>query len=230
MDLNFEDIFGWTRQEARAVDRWYVAADLGQSIDPSAICVLHHRVIPAEKWTTNHEAKISRQEQTEHFDVLYLERLALGMPYPQQIQHIANIMSREPIVSARARLIVDYTGVGRPVFDMLQRAGLRPHGVLITAGNEVTSEGTIFHVPKQFLISQLEARLHSGELRITSNIGNAGAPADELKDFARKVSESGRVTFNARSGSHDDLVLSLAIALFSALSGPTIIIEPFPVL
>jgi len=56
------------------------------------------------------------------------------------------------------------------------------------------------------------------ELKIASNISDAGALADELKDFARKVSESGRVTFNARSGSHDDLVLSLAIALFAALN------------
>ena len=55
------------------------------------------------------------------------------------------------------------------------------------------------------------------ELKIASNISDAGALADELKDFARKVSESGRVTF-ARSGSHDDLVLSLAIALFAALN------------
>lgn len=35
---------------------------------------------------------------------------------------------------------------------------------------------------------------------------------DELKDFKRKVSEAGRVTFNARSGAHDDLVLAVAIA------------------
>jgi hypothetical protein len=114
--------------------------------------------------------------------------------------------------------VIDFTGVGRPVFDMCQRAGLRPQGVLITAGNEVTSDGTISHVPKQTLVSQLEARLHSGELRIASNISDAGALAGELKDFARKVSESGRVTFNARSGSHDDLVLACAIALFTALN------------
>jgi hypothetical protein len=70
--------------------------------------------------------------------------------------------------------------------------------------------------------------LHSGELKIASNIADAGALKDELQDFARKVSESGRVTFNARSGSHDDLVLSLAIALFFALNRPTFTSEPLP--
>jgi 2-polyprenyl-6-methoxyphenol hydroxylase-like FAD-dependent oxidoreductase len=36
-----------------------------------------------------------------------------------------------------------------------------------------------------------EARLHSGELRIAAALTEAGALADELKDFARKVSEAG---------------------------------------
>ncbi len=218
MDMN-----GWRQQPARAVDRWYVGWDIGQAVDPSAIAALHHRVVPIEKWVPNHETRTSRQERTEHFDVLYLQRLPLGQSYPEQIQQVANLMCREPLVGAR--LVVDFTGVGRPVFDMCQRAGLRPHGVLITAGSETTHNGTIFHVPKQTLVSQLEARLHSGELKIAADLSDAPALADELKDFARKVSESGRVTFNARSGSHDDLVLAVAIALFSALSGPTLIRE-----
>lgn len=215
MDIKSE----WTTKKApRAVDRWFVGWDIGQSIDPSAVAVLNHRVVPLMEWDTDHEAMVFKQKHTEHFDILHLERLALGTPYPLQIQHVANLMGREPLSSARAQLVIDFTGVGRPVFDMCQRAGLKPHGVLITAGNEVTSDGTIYHVPKQTLISQLEARLHSGELKIASNIADAGALKDEFQDFARKVSESGRVTFNARSGSHDDLVLSLAIALFAALN------------
>jgi hypothetical protein len=219
MDMTLENNFGWRRNDARHLNRWYVGWDIGQAVDPSAVCVLNHRVVPLEKWIVNHEGKVTTQERTEHFDVLHLERLKLGTPYPQQIEHVLNLMSREPIVSARARLVIDFTGVGRPVFDMAVRAGLQPQGVLITSGNEVTRNGgNIYHVPKQILVSQLEARLHSGELKIASNIADAGALADELKDFARKVSESGRVSFNARSGSHDDLVLSLAIALFAALN------------
>jgi hypothetical protein len=73
-------------------------------------------------------------------------------------------------------------------------------------------------VPKQYLVSQVEARLHSGELQIADNIADAPALKEELKDFERKVSESGRVTFNARSGAHDDLILAMAIALFVALN------------
>ncbi|KRR10039.1 hypothetical protein CQ12_06025 [Bradyrhizobium jicamae] len=205
----------WRRQYVKARHEWIVAADIGQSVDPTAVCALEHIVRGTGKMIPDEASKVLRQERIESFHVRHLERLPLGTPYPAQIQHVANLLARDPLVGAH--FVLDYTGVGRPVFDMFQRAGLRPHGVLITAGFETTSNGTIFHVPKQTLISQLEARLHSGELKIAADIADAGALAEELKDFARKVSESGRVTFNARSGSHDDLVLAVAIALFFAL-------------
>ena len=44
------------------------------------------------------------------------------------------------------------------------------------------------------------------------------------------MSESGRVTFNARSGSHDDLVLALAITLFAALNRHTFSCEELRIL
>ncbi|KIZ38075.1 MULTISPECIES: hypothetical protein [Rhodopseudomonas] len=205
----------WTQQYVTPRDEWIVAADIGQSVDPTAVCALQHIVRGTGRMVPHEASKTLRQERVETFHIRHLERLPLGMAYPTQIQHVANLLGREPLVGAK--LVIDYTGVGRPVFDMFDRAGLRPHGVLITAGNETTSNGNIFHVPKQTLISQLEARLHSGELKIAADIADAPALRDELKDFARAVSAAGRVSFNARSGSHDDLVLAVAIGLFLAL-------------
>lgn len=217
----------WNREYVRECDEWIVSMDVGQSIDPSAICALQHIVRGTGEMISNEKTRTVRQGRKEHFHVRHLERLPLGMAYPSQIEHVANLLGREPLVGAK--FAVDYTGVGRPVLDMFERAGLKPHGVLITAGNQTTHASTIHHVPKQTLISQLEARLHSGELKIASDIADAGALAEELKDFARKVSESGRVTFNARSGAHDDLVLSVAIALFLALGASRTFVDPFPI-
>jgi hypothetical protein len=212
------DMSSWRHDYVKPRHEWILGWDIGQSVDPSAVCALEHIVRGTGRMIPNEKTKTVKQERIETFHVRHLERLPLGMAYPTQIQHVANLLEREPLVGAK--LVVDFTGVGRPIFDMAARAGLRPHGVLITAGNEVTDHGMIHHVPKQTLISQLEARLHSGELKIAADIADAGALAEELKDFARAVSASGRVTFNARSGSHDDLVLAVAIALFLALGMP----------
>src|SRR5262249_54878376 len=133
-----------------------------------------------------------------------------------QVQQVANLLARPPL-NAGSTLVIDETGVGRAVGDIFDHAGLKPRRITITAGLEVTSHsGRSWHVPKGLLISGLDARLHTGELRIAAALQEAGALQEELKDFARKVSEAGRVTYNARAGRHDDLVLAVAIALFIA--------------
>jgi len=46
----------WRSIPARAVDRYYVGLDIGQSIDPSAVAVLHHVVKPLDEWVPNAES------------------------------------------------------------------------------------------------------------------------------------------------------------------------------
>jgi hypothetical protein len=48
------------------------------------------------------------------------------------------------------------------------------------------------------------------------NLPEAPVLKMELEDFRASVTDSGRWTFGARSGAHDDLVLALALALWRA--------------
>ena len=197
--------------EVRAKDRWIVSVDLGQSHDYTAICAIHHRVVPLPtNWKLVNGAY--RQQKVERFDVLHLERRPLGEPYPVQVAHVRKLLEREPLIGAK--LALDETGVGRPVADIFNTAGLSPVRVAIGSGMEVTQrDGNSFTIPKGHLISGLEAKMHCGEFSISA------ALLDELKDFQRKVSESGRATWDARSGAHDDLILSCAIGLWLATNG-----------
>ena len=55
----------------------------------------------------------------------------------------------------------------RAVGDIFNQAGLKPIKVTITAGNEEAQNGYArFTVPKQVLVSNLDAMMHTGELRI----------------------------------------------------------------
>ena len=209
----------WPQHAVRAVDKWILGADLGQTTDPTALCALNHRVVPLDDWTQDDNAQCWRQKKTEHFDVRHLERVPLGTPYPDVVHHVANVLARPPL--GAASLVIDETGVGRAVGDIFDRAGLKPNRVTITAGLETTQHGgRSWHVAKSALISGLDARLHTGELRIAAAIGEAAALQDELKDFRRHVSAAGRNTWSARTGAHDDLVLAVAIALWFAKSAP----------
>ena len=70
------------------------------------------------------------------------------------------------------------------------------------------------------MISLLDAKLHCGELRIASELTEAGVLAEELRDFRRKVTAAGRFQYEARVGRHDDLILSVAIGLWSLVGRP----------
>lgn len=195
-------------------DEWVLAADIGQSQDPTAIAVLQHRTIDWLHW----RGALTRK--SENFDVRYLQRLRLGLSYVDQVAEIRRLLARPPLSDGCA-FIIDNTGVGRAVGDLFDDAGLRPTKVTITAGAEQTYTGNHrWNVAKGLLISALDARLHTGELRFAAALTEAGAMADELKDFRRKVSAAGRSTWEARVGSHDDLVLAVAIALWAVVGRP----------
>src|SRR6516164_8308951 len=104
---------------------------------------------------------------TAIYRINHLERLALKVPYPAQVARIQYIMSRLP---RTASLIVDFTGVGRGIFDMLVDAGLSPVGITLTGGFNANWSGDTATVPKSTLVSKLVARLHAGELFIRRRI------------------------------------------------------------
>ena len=64
-------------------------------------------------------------------------------------------------------------------------------------------------------VSKLQAALHSGDLKIAKGIADAPVLLRELQDFRLRYTDAANATFNAREGAHDDLVLALAMALFT---------------
>jgi len=179
-------------------ERYTLGVDLGQSNDYTALCLLR---------------RVEDAGQKPIFQVGYLSRIPLGTPYPNVVSHVIGLLSR-PEIRGKAELVIDYTGVGRPVLDMFRGHGVSPIGVNITAGTAITNEGLIWSVPKGHLISRIQALLHDGRLKIHSDLPDATALVGELQSFKADFTDTGYIKFNARSGAHDDLVLALAVALW----------------
>jgi len=205
------DIIRGTRRNETI--KYVLAADLGQSSDPTAIAVLEH-CHAFREW-----ARGGSDQVEDTFDVRHLARLPLGLSYPAVVQEVALLLARPPL-AGRCELVIDETGVGRAVADIFDTAGMNPTRVTITAGIEQSWTHGDWHVSKQILISTLDARLHTGELRFAKDLLEAGTMQEELKDFRRKVSVAGRYTFEARVGKHDDLVLAVAIGLWAIVGRP----------
>jgi hypothetical protein len=139
-----------------------------------------------------------------------LGRLPLGTPYPGVVAALVRIMSRMPPFTP---LLIDASGVGRAIVDMMVDAGLQPCAVTITGGNDVLwHHANSVSVPKLTLVSKLVAIAHSGQLLVHQDLADWPTLRRELENYRGEVTRSGRgLTFNAPSGQHDDLLISAAL-------------------
>jgi hypothetical protein len=176
-------------------DRFIIGVDPGQAIDPTAIAIV--RVVLSER---------------PIFQVGHLERMPLHTPYPGIAWRVRSLLGH-PLLRDRSEVVLDETGVGRAVRDLFFDQGIFPVCVAITAGIDETEieQDRYYHVPKLSLISRVQSLLHDGRLQIQKDLPDTPALVAELQDFRATVTDSGRWTFGARSGAHDDLVLALAL-------------------
>jgi hypothetical protein len=144
--------------------------------------------------------------------------LPLKTPYPAVVEAIRRITARLPRDSA---LVVDFTGVGRGIYDLLVDHGLRPTGVTMTGGIEVHRNGDVVTVPKSTLVSKLVARVHSGELVVHGDLAEWPVLKRELLNFRSEVTAAGNETWNSRSGEHDDMVIATALCVWGLGDGAT---------
>jgi hypothetical protein len=145
------------------------------------------------------------------YNVRHGERLRLGTPYPEAVKRVRWILDN---LGADAALVVDATGVGRPVVDLFEAARVYPVAVTITAGEAMVQDGYRYRVPKRDLVTSIEVLLQERRLKIGRDIPDSGAIVDELLSFRASVAASGRDTFGAEGAGHDDLVIALGLALW----------------
>jgi hypothetical protein len=174
--------------------------DLGQAHDPTAAIIL--------------DAHGEGDERT--YDCRHIEQYPLGTSYPAMVASVCTLMDREPL-RGQCTLVIDHTGVGRPVYDMFTAAKLQPIGITITGGTTWHRESSRqWHVSKIMLVGVVQRFLQSGRLRIGAKLPHAATLQRELRDFRVKISKAANETYDAREGAHDDLTMSLAISLFCA--------------
>ena len=193
-----------------------VGLDLGQSRDFSA-------------WIVVERTKVNDQPAT--YACRHIDRIR-DQAYPQIVHHTAALVKAlrgpEPIGDPpryvppprpTVSLVIDFTGVGRAVADLITELDLDCHVCLVTiTGGDATTRGERgdFRVPKRLLASTIDAGLQSSRLTIEKQLALAEILTKELKDFRVKTTLTGHQRFEAgeswREGAHDDLVLSLSLA------------------
>ena len=175
--------------------RYTLGLDLGQANDYTAVAI--------GQWV--------RDEPPYTVDVRHLQRFPLGTSYPVIVGKVEDMLNRPPL-SGECDLVIDATGVGRPVVDLFEKRGLRPIGVTITGGNDVVHEDRDWKVPKRDLVSSVQVGLQARTLRVARELPEAETLMNELLNFQVKITAAANDTYGAwREGTHDDLVLAVAL-------------------
>jgi hypothetical protein len=206
---------------------YLVGVDLGQASDFTALAILE-RTRPND-WT---DPSVETFRVRRHYSgldtvavrevapktqktyaVRHLERFPLGTSYPMICERLVELFAQAPLVDAN--LVVDQTGVGRAVVDLIRRARpkatIRP--ITITAGHAVVPDGAGWHIPKKELVSTLQVLFQSRRLQVARLLPMASVLVKELETFRVKITASANETFESwRERDHDDLVLAVAMA------------------
>jgi hypothetical protein len=181
-----------------------IGLDLGQKQDHTAVTVLEWAATgEAVRDAATYEWKRERVLRLVH-----LERIGLGTAYPGIVDRMGELLNTPPL--SGCTLVVDATGVGLPVVDLLRAARLdcRIMPVTITGGAGESGHGSGYSVPKRDLITGLQVLFESGKFEMP----DTPATEDLIQELAGMRAKPSRSGSSRYEGSPDDLVLSLALA------------------
>lgn len=209
----------------------YVGLDLGQVNDDTALVVLRReQEVPelpkpkaASAWHELELPKPPGNPPPARYYCPVAERFERGTSYTTIVENVCKLFAQDKF--AGQVLVVDGTGVGRPVVDLFRKAKItcRLMPVTITGGAANSTIGKVtvdewgyWHVPKKELVGSVQVLLGTGRLEVAPRLKQAQVLVHELKSFSYKISQTAHVSLEAwREQDHDDLVLGLALAAWA---------------
>jgi hypothetical protein len=196
-----------------SLTQYITGLDLGQAADFTALVVLEQTAV-----------RDHRGLEVAHYAARHIERFPLGTGYPAIVSALRERFRGPPL--AASLLVVDATGVGRAVVDMIRDGSLAAtvSAWTITAGHRIGDRT----VPKKDLVGAVQAALGTRRLKIAPELPLSDMLRKELETFRVKVSPDRNETFESwRERDHDDLVLALALAVWRGeLIGPPVYTPP----
>lgn len=191
---------------------YFTGLDVGQARDPSALAIVEWAEQTAE-WDPAQYA----YQKTTSLRLRYLQRVELGTPYPELVERAGRVACSRAMEGPR-HLVVDATGVGRPIVDLLrmQRLECQLWPVIITSAHTVGWSSGCYTVPKRDLIVGLQVLVQRGRLEAAKGMREWPVLVKEMGEMRVETPSGARERFGAREGAHDDLVLAVALACWAA--------------
>jgi hypothetical protein len=185
------------RSRSDANPEYVVSVDLGYARDHTALALVQ-----------NVESAEQDGARRPRYHVRRLKRFPLRTETPEIIDYLCDFV-QWPSLRDKIKLVVDGSGSGRPIYQEMARAGLRPTPYVITAGSAATGN----HVSKQVLVSRLKLCMEQRRMKVSPHLNLSTELQKEFQNFQAKLSPSGNWKYGAAAGQHDDLVMAIAMGV-----------------
>ncbi|TET97740.1 MAG: hypothetical protein E3J23_08660 [Candidatus Stahlbacteria bacterium] len=147
----------------------------------------------------------------------YLTRIPLKTTYPKICEMIKATVEN-PRYVGDIQLVVDRTGIGIPIMQIMYLYDLAPIGISITSGNSANSTKHGYNVPKRDIVTALVAAWQSGRFKMPppEKMPIIETFVEELQGFKMKIDQkTGHDSYEAwLEKIHDDLVLAIGLGVW----------------
>jgi hypothetical protein len=193
-----------------------IGVDLGQMQSFAAVAAIWRTPVLGPDGQV---ARTSTGIPIHRYSVAGLRRHPLGTSYACVVEHLVERV-RRPEMGPRPMVVLDGSGVGGPVCELVRTALkatplIEVWAVTITPGESVTEAGfRRVRVAKVEIVSSLRALLEQDLLRIPPDLPFAGDLKRELADLRVKITDASHEVFEAAPGGADDLCSAVALPIW----------------
>lgn len=194
--------------QVREKKRLLVGLDLGQQNDYT---VLSYMFVTRPKEAL-HNKGLKRRNS---YIIKAVSVVPLNTPYPNIVSWIVNLANTN-FSKYNYTIVVDYTGVGRPIVDMIRQQDIKVVAVNTTGGHKTTWKTSYeVNVPKKDIVTSLKASLEDNRAKFAEGLPNYHDDiVKEFINFQEKISNSINLQYEGKHGYHDDIVMSIGLAIW----------------
>lgn len=188
--------------KTRESQRYVLGLDLGQQNDYSVLSIFNVKF---------------DGDNRPLYELPYMKRFSLKTSYVDIVDEVIAIITKYNLL-LNYSLIVDYTGVGRPVVDLFRQKHLNPVALSITGGartNWVTNVEV--NVPKKDIVTYLQLVLQNNRIALAHDLPLLRTLTQEFLSFQLKIRDnttSVTSSYGGAYGVNDDIVMSMGIAIW----------------
>lgn len=188
---------------------YWVAADLGQANDNSAVVVVKDEALPI---VDAGKIVVGPRNRT----VVYADRFR-GVSYVDVVDHLIRLKNAPPF-GGKSHLVIDGTSIGRVVSDMLHAQNVPHFAIQMTAGQDWSKKGRYVNASKTLMVENLAVQFAAGEIKFAHDLLLRAEIEADLASFTTQTTAAGnQIIAQSRSASgHGDLGIALIVGAFAS--------------